>query len=57
MENSRIRKFKKKIHSKKLESHVRRYLRFRDDISVHVAGTTENMLKIIKIITSGLYTI
>ena len=52
MENSRIRKFKK-IHSTKLESHVRRYLRFRDDISVHVAGTTENMLKIIKIITTG----
>ena len=43
----------KNIHSKKLESNIRRYLRFRDDVSVHVAGTTENMLKIIKIITTG----
>ena len=48
-----IWKFLKKIHSKKLDSNIRRYLRFRDDISVHVAGTTENMLKIIKIITTG----
>ena len=42
----------KKIQSKKLESHLWRYLIFRDDISVHVAGTTENMLKIIKIFTT-----
>jgi len=42
-----------KLHEKGLESNLTRYLRFRDDVSVHVIGEIDKMLKVIKIITTG----
>ena len=43
----------KKIYGKKLQKSVSRYLRFRDDVSVHVHGDEKLMFKIIKIIVTG----
>ena len=34
-----------KLHEKGLESNLTRYLRFRDDVSVHVIGEIDKMLK------------
>ena len=42
-----------KLHKKRLEPNISRYLRFRDDVSVHVTGETEKMLEVIKIIIQG----
>ena len=47
----------KKLHDQKLHKNVNRYLRFRDDVSLHVTGNTETMLKIVKIITTELKTL
>ena len=43
----------KKLQEQKLHKNVNRYLRFCDDVSLHVTGNTETMLKIVKIITTG----
>ena len=43
----------KKLQKQKLHKNVKRYLRFRDDVSLHLTGDTETMLKIVKIITTG----
>ncbi len=43
----------KKIHRLKLEKNVSRFLRFRDDVSVHLTGEINQMLKVLKIITTG----
>ena len=37
----------KKIYEKKLQTSLARYLRFRDDVSVHVHGNEKLMFKII----------
>ena len=42
-----------KLQDHKLHKNVNRYLRFCDDVSLHVTGNTETMLKIVKIITIG----
>ena len=42
-----------KIHGLKLEKNVSRFLRFRDDVSVHLTGEIDPMLKALKIITTG----
>ena len=43
----------KKIYGLKLQNSLARYLRFRDDVSVHVFGDEKSMFKIIKTIVSG----
>ena len=43
----------KKIFSLKLQSTVFRYLRFRDDVSVHLSGTKDNIASTLKIIIEG----
>ena len=43
----------KKLQERKLHKNVNRYLRFRDDVSLHIIGSPETMLKIVKIITTG----
>ena len=42
-----------KIHRLKLEKNLSRFLRFRDDVSVHLTGEINQMLKVLKIITTG----
>ena len=37
-----------KIYKKKLEINVNRYLRFQDDVSVHLTGKLQKMLKVLK---------
>ena len=41
------------INHKKLENTLTRYLRFRDDVSVHVMGEIDKMLEVAKMITNG----
>lgn len=36
-----------------LQSTINRYLRFRDDVSVHVVGTPDDICKAIKVICTG----
>ena len=43
----------RKIYKSKLDINVNRYLRFRDDVSVHLTGKLQKMLKVIKIIITG----
>ena len=43
----------KEIFGLKLQNSLARYLRFRDDVSVHVFGDEKSMFKIIKTIVSG----
>ena len=43
----------KSIYDRKLNKHVNRYLRFRDDVSIHLTGEPEKMLKIMKIVITG----
>ena len=43
----------KKIYGKKIQKSLARYLRFRDDVSVHVHGDEKSMFKIIKILVIG----
>ena len=43
----------KKLQERKLHKNVKRFLRICDDVSLHLTGDTETMLKIVKIITTG----
>ena len=47
----------KLLHRKKLDKLINRYLRYRDDVSVHLEGNTDQMLEVIKIITSDIWEI
>ena len=43
----------KKLVSRGFKKNINRYLRFRDDVSLHVSGTNKEISEILKIILTG----
>ena len=41
------------MYDRKLNKHVNRYLRFRDDVSIHLTGEPDKMLNVMRIVITG----